>query len=92
MTTEDEEGEDEEFFDDREQYVPPPHQGVRVHLHPILLPRILLAAPLPQLTLGKKTLQFIWHHGSLIHPLPGDMWLFLSSCFLVLVVKKGEKD
>jgi hypothetical protein len=26
MTTEDEEGEDEEFFDDREQYVPPPHQ------------------------------------------------------------------
>jgi hypothetical protein len=69
-----------------------PTRGIRVHLHPILLPRILLAAPLPQLTLGKKTLQFIWHHGSLIHPLPGDMWLFLSSCFLVLVVKKGEKD
>jgi hypothetical protein len=27
MSAEDEEGEDEEFFDDREQYVPPPHQG-----------------------------------------------------------------
>jgi hypothetical protein len=90
MSTEDE-GEDEEFFNDREQYVPPPHQG---DLGPSSSypPRILLVAPLPQLTLGKKTLQYIWRHGSSIHPLPSDLWLFLSSCFLVLVAKKGDKD
>jgi hypothetical protein len=27
ISAEDEEGEEEGFFDDREQYVPPPHQG-----------------------------------------------------------------
>jgi hypothetical protein len=27
MSVEDEEGEEEEYFDGREQYVPPPHQG-----------------------------------------------------------------
>jgi hypothetical protein len=92
MSTKDEEGEDEEFFDDREQYVPPPHRGDPGPSSSYPLPRILLVAILPQLTLGKKTLQQIWHRGFSIHPLPGDMWLFLSSCFLVLVAKKGEKD
>jgi hypothetical protein len=68
-----------------------PTKGIRVHLHPILLLRILLAAPLPQLTLGKKTLPSIWRRDSSIH-LPGDLWLFLFFYFLVLVAKKGEKD
>jgi hypothetical protein len=67
-----------------------PTKGIRVHLHPILLPMILLVAILPQLTLGKKTLQQIWRRSSSIHPLPGDMWLFLSSCFWCSLPKGGE--
>jgi hypothetical protein len=67
-----------------------PTKGIRVNLHPILLPRILLAAILPQLTLGKKTLQQIWRRGSSIHPLHGDMWLFLSSCFWCSLPKGGR--
>jgi hypothetical protein len=44
-----------------------PTKGIRVNLPPILLPRILLAAILPQLSLGKKTLQQIWRRSSSIH-------------------------
>jgi hypothetical protein len=67
-----------------------PTMGIQGHLHPILLPRIHLAAILPQLSLGKKTLQQIWHRNSSIHLLHGDIWLFLSSCFWCSLPKRGR--
>jgi hypothetical protein len=89
MTTEDEEAEAEEFFDDRDQFVPPPHQGDPGPSSSYPPPRILPVALLPQLTLGRKTLQSIWRHDSLIHPLPSDLCLFLFSCFFGASCQKG---
>jgi hypothetical protein len=58
-----------------------PTKGIRVHLLHILPPGSIWQLS-PQLSLGKKTLQQIWHHSSLIHLLLGNLWLmFLSSCF-----------
>jgi hypothetical protein len=90
MSAEDEEGEEEEFFDDREQLVPPPHQGDPGPSSSYPPPRIFLSAILPQLTLGEKTMQQIWRRSSSIHPLLGDMWLFLSSCFWCSLPKRGR--
>jgi hypothetical protein len=59
MSTEDEEGEDKKILMTGSSLSCLPTRGIRVHLHSILLPRILLVAILPQLTLGKKTLQQI---------------------------------
>jgi hypothetical protein len=90
MTAEDEE-EEEEYFDDREQYAPPPTKGIQVNLLHIL-PRIHRAAILPQLSLGKKTLQLTWRLSSLIRLLlRGDLWLMVLSIFAASC-QKGEKD
>jgi hypothetical protein len=91
MTVEDEEAEEEEFFDDRDQFVPPPHQGDQGPSSSYPPPRILQAALLPQLTLGRKTLQSIWRRNSLIHPLPGDLCLFLFSYFWCSLPKRGRR-
>jgi hypothetical protein len=68
-------------------------KGIRVNPLLILRPRILRAAILPQLSLGKNTLQLTWRINSLVRIilLSGDLWLVVLS-FLVLVAKKGEKD
>ena len=70
-----------------------PTRGIRVNPLLILRPRILRAAILPQLSLGKNTLQLTWRINSLVRIilLSGDLWLVVLS-FLVLVAKKGEKD
>jgi hypothetical protein len=69
-----------------------PTRGIRVNPLHILLPRILQAAILPQLSLGKKTLWLTWQLNSLVRLLlNGDLWL-MDLSFLVLVAKKGEKD
>jgi hypothetical protein len=92
MTAEDEDDEEEEFFDDRNQFVPPPHQGDPGPSSSYPPPRILQAALLPLLTLGRKTLQSIWRRDSLIPPLPGDMCLFLFSCFFwCSLPKRGRR-
>jgi hypothetical protein len=72
MPAEDEDVEEEAFFDDRDQFVPPPHQGDPGPSSSYPPPRILQEALLPLLTLGRKTLQLIWRLDSLIHLLPGD--------------------
>jgi hypothetical protein len=91
MSPEDEE-EDEEYFDDREQFGPPPHQGDpgQSSSHPP--PKILRAAILPQLSLGKNTLQLTWRINSLVHIilLSGDLWLVALSFFGASCQKGGE--
>jgi hypothetical protein len=72
MSAEDEDVE-EEFFDDRDQFVPLPHQGDPSPSSSYPPPTILQEALLPLLTLGRKTLQLIWHLGSLIPLHPGNM-------------------
>jgi hypothetical protein len=71
-----------------------PTRGIRVNPLLILHPRILQEAILPQLSLGKNTLQLTWRINSLVRIilLSGDLWLGGSLLFLVLVAKKGEKD
>jgi hypothetical protein len=69
-----------------------PTRGIRVNPLLILHLRILQEAILPQLSLGKNTLQLTWRISSLVCLLlSGDVWLVVLS-FLVLVAKKGEKD
>jgi hypothetical protein len=66
-----------------------PTRGIRVNPLLILRPRILQEAILPQLSLGKNTLQLTWRISSLVRLLlSGDVWLVVLS-FLVLVAKKG---
>jgi hypothetical protein len=71
MSAEDEDVE-EEFFNDRDQFVPPPHQG---DLGPSSSypPRIHQVALLLLLTPGSKTLLLIWHLGSSIPLHLGDL-------------------
>ena len=70
-----------------------PTRGIRVNPLLILRPKILQEAILPQLSLGKNTLQLTWRINSLVRIilLSDDLWLVALS-FLVLVAKKGEKD
>jgi hypothetical protein len=68
-----------------------PTRGIRVNPLLILRPRILQEAILPQLSLGKNTLQLTWRISSLVRLLlSGDVWLVVLS-FLVLVAKKGRR-
>jgi hypothetical protein len=69
-----------------------PTRGIRVNPLLILRPKILQEAILPQLSLGKNTLQLTWRINSLvcIILLSGDFWLVALS-FLVLVAKKGRR-
>jgi hypothetical protein len=71
MSAEDEDVE-EEFFNDRDQFVPPPHQG---DLGPSSSypPRIHQVELLLLLTPGSKTLLLIWHLGSSIPLHLGDL-------------------
>jgi hypothetical protein len=89
MSTVDEDVE-EEFFDDRDQFAPPPHQGdpgPSSSYHP---PRIHQVALLLLLTPGRKTLLLIF-----VLVLRSFSILVICgcvfSCFLVLAAKKGEK-
>lgn len=69
-----------------------PTRGIRVNPLHILLPRILQAAILPQLSLGKKTLRPTWRLNSLLCLLfSGDLWLLVLSIFGASC-QKGEKD
>jgi hypothetical protein len=56
-------------------------RGIRVNPLLILRPRILRAAILPQLSLGKNTLQLTWRINSLVRIilLSGDLWLVVLS-------------
>jgi hypothetical protein len=57
-----------------------PTRGIRVNPLLILRPRILQEATLPQLSLGKNTLQLTWRISSLILLLlSGNMWLVVLS-------------
>ena len=56
MSAEDEEGEEEEYFDDREQYVLPPHQGDPGQSSSYPPSQDPSGSYPPQLSLGKKTL------------------------------------
>jgi hypothetical protein len=68
-----------------------PTRGIRVNLFLILRPRILRAAILPQLSLGKNILQLTWRISSLILLLlSGNMWLVVLSIFGVCCQKGGE--
>jgi hypothetical protein len=70
-----------------------PTRGIRVNLLLILHPRILRAATLPQLSLGKKTLRLTWRLNSLVRLLlSGDLWLMVLSIFGASCQKGGEKD
>ena len=89
MSVEDAEVE-EEFFDDRDQFAPPPHQGdpgPSSSYHP---PRIHQVALLLLLTPGRKTLMSIWLLASLILLHLGDFWLFLLLFFGARCQKGGE--
>jgi hypothetical protein len=68
-----------------------PTKGIRVNPLLILRPRILRAAILSQLSLGKNTLQLTWCISSLILLLlSGDSWLVVLSFFGVCCQKGGE--
>jgi hypothetical protein len=57
-----------------------PTRGIRVNPLLILRPRILQEAILPQLSLGKNTLQLTWRISSLILLLlSSNMWLVVLS-------------
>jgi hypothetical protein len=88
MSAEDEE--EEEYFDDREQYAPPPHQGDSSQSSSYPPPQDPSGSYLPQLNLGKKTLQLTWRLSSLILLLHGDLWLMFLSIFGASCQKGGE--
>jgi hypothetical protein len=70
-----------------------PTRGIRVNPLLILRPRILQEAILPQLSLGKNTLHFIWRINSLIRIilLSGDLRLGGSLLFWFLLPKRGRR-
>jgi hypothetical protein len=70
-----------------------PTRGIRVNPLLILRPRILQEAILPQLSLGKNTLQLTWRINSLVRIilLSCDLWLGGSLLFWFLLPKRGRR-
>jgi hypothetical protein len=89
MSAEDEDIE-EEFFDDRDQFVPPPYQGDLGPSSSYPPPRIHQVALLLLLTTWRKTLLLIRLLASLILLHLGDLWLFLLLFFGARCQKGGE--